>query len=361
MHTRYGIIHYLWDHVEDRGALLERAVGEIGVGHITVPVVTGPVRQFRLSDGCPRRLFTTEGGWHYSPRAREGLAAALRPRAAEWLGRRDALPRLCEDVARRGLGLVLRIDLAGLALLTRSHPELTRRNAWGEADASAGVCLTQPGVRELVHTTFDDLLPFDPIGVELVAYGGEPCRPLAWRPALRALADTCFCDACRQEAASASIDADAAARALRADLERLATRPERSKAAAASPQDAEWLAYQACLRASGAAWLSRLAELLDDRLRFLVTSADRAAASPELIDGWDALMRWNIGAEPRIECGAIEMPTWRPVFDEPDALFRAVDEARRRGTRFFDFSGLAAAATEAAEWLRRTLRFARRE
>ena len=62
MAADFGLVYPLWNHTRAADSLLDRVVGEVGIDHLTVPVVTGAQTQFRLSGGFESPYFHTEGG-----------------------------------------------------------------------------------------------------------------------------------------------------------------------------------------------------------------------------------------------------------------------------------------------------------
>src|SRR5262245_59155093 len=104
----FGVVYPLWNHTREPGNLLDRLVGEVGIDHITIPVVTGPVEQFRPYFFPDAPYFGTEGGWHYPPGERL-IAARIKPHVATWCGKRDILSQVRTAAERQGLKVYLRL------------------------------------------------------------------------------------------------------------------------------------------------------------------------------------------------------------------------------------------------------------
>lgn len=375
----FGLVYPLWTDPQAPGILLDRAVGEIGFDHLTLPVVTGPRERFRCAPADPPHTFATEGGWHFTPEAENYRGGPLRPRAARWFGKRDLLGRLCEYAGARDVALLVRVDLRAVGALVEHEPHLRTRDAWGDDVVSAGACPSNPDLRELLRATLDDLQRYAPAGFQLADWipdlpiNRHLPRPLDWHPLVRRLLDICFCTACRQAAASAGIDPDQAARSVRVHIERLLTQSRDHRDAAVSSDPVLEAYVQARLRDT-AAWLGRLSEagavkrwslLCDPQVHestgpFLAESTlvpvlrtDRLSGT---LDEQELSRLACAGAPP---CG-LALPVWRPFFDQPDQFVRVVTEVTRAGVTFFDFEGLDEAPDEAFTWLRQAVRYARR-
>jgi hypothetical protein len=342
-----GIVLPLWSYAADDGRLLDHAAGEVGLDHVTVPVVTGVCSQFRLAEGCDKPCFHTEGGWHFPPNAKLYAAAGVRPPKARWFGSADHLARLREHVKRLGARLVLRIDLRAVQSLVEQAPLLGQRNAWGQEVPAAGACACNPHVRELLRATLEDLRRYEPAAHELANWMPDhaadcaTARPLNWHTPVRRLLDICFCPACRQIAERGGADPDQAARSVRVRVEQQVTAaPEAQNTV---PVDLVLRQYTAARVADCALWLRRLAETDADHRYHLI----HALETPLPYDPppFDEIVR---------------LPVWRPSFTAPAALVRLASDAVANGVRLFDFEGLDEAPPEAVTWLKQAVRFARR-
>jgi hypothetical protein len=143
MPPQFGLVLPLWDYA-DRPEWLDRVAGEIGLDHLTVPVVSGPVESFRLAraippDSAAAPYFATEGGWHFPPNAKSYSSTGVRPTKARWFGAADVLGRLAEHLARLGVRLVARVELRDVSALLHAEEHLAQRNAWGQPILTAGL------------------------------------------------------------------------------------------------------------------------------------------------------------------------------------------------------------------------------
>lgn len=393
MNCGFGILYSPWNHTPHWLEWLDRAQGEIGLDHLTLPVVTGAREQFRPAAGEDTHCAGTEGGWHFPPQAKR-YAGPAKPRAARGGARGDAVAQLAEAAANLGLKLIFRLELRAVPSLLEHESYLHARNAWGEETASGGACVCNPALRELLRATLEDLMRYQPAGFELQNWELDapadlrPPRPLHWHPPVRRLLDLCFCSACRDIATLGGVDGEQAARSVRVHVERLisqppATRPETDPRFQNDPVLQNYLALR---RENARLWLERLAEPYGSLRRFLLqefspaanpsgsgaTGPGRAAAEPES-QKWAVLADLSAEAplpasitelrarlRPLAPRGGLCLRVWRPTFDEPPDLVKLVTEAAADSIGFFDFDGLEEAPAEAVTWVKQAVRFARR-
>ncbi len=377
MAADFGIVLPLWSYAADGGALLERAAGDVGLDHVTLPAVTGPHTEFCLASQTGTPHFQTDGGWHFPPEAKTYAAAGVRPVKARWLSG-DPLADACKRARRLNLRIFLRLDLPAVRGLVEQEPLLCQCNAWGQPVPAAGACVSNPHLRELLRATLDDLRRYEPAGFELADWSPDcaadrtASRPLDWHPAVRGLLDICFCPACRQIAERAGVDPDHAARSVRVEVERLAASDAGRPGPGGEPStDPLIQAYIAAHAADCRTWLQRLADTDPAIRHLLMRDADcpapygdeppwptllRVSADGELATAvnWDSMIAAGVGA------AGLSLPVWRPAFREAAELVRVVTAATNVGVGMFDFEGLGAAAPEAITWLKQAVRFARR-
>ena len=390
MSGNFGLVFHLWDFAGEPGTLLDRALGEVGFDHLTVPVVTGSMEQFRLDPVHPPHIFVTEGGWHFTPRLDSYQGGTIRPRAARWFGKRDVLGRLREYADERNVELVFRVDPRAVTSLPEHEPHLRARNAWGDENPSAGVCVLNADARELLRGTLADLMRYEPAGFQLVNWMADLAvergrtRQFQWHPWLQRLLDICFCPACRQAAAVAGVDPDQAARSVRVHVERMIADPENSDDAGQLDEDGVLRSYLDVRRRDTLTWLARLAETHDRHRRYMLVDhwfsnehwSEAETAFADLPDSAFvqvfrsltlALSDFDFqqsvfgpAAGRGINSLGLVLPVWYPFVRQADQLVRTVSEAMRAGVALLDFEGLEDAPGEALNWLRQAVRFARR-
>ncbi len=375
MGSEFGIVYPLWHYAADGPDFLDRVAGEVGIGHVVVPAVTGALEQFRFGVDCDEPYFHTEGGWHFPPTAKLYAAAGVRPVKARWFAQHDLLARLREQLLRLGLELVVQLDLPNFTGLVADGPHLAQRNAWGQAVPSLGLCWSQPAARELLRAALEDLQRYEPVGVQFVmAPAHRNLDGLAMiagylRLGLSGLG-ICFCPACRQIAERDDLDAEAVARSLRVRTLRMAVAPAELADDELPPE--EWDAYNAAESDDFAAWLCRLAES-DPRRRL------ELVLRPDLVEpGEDRsrvrqLVQWRFESAIDDEQAAYMtqlardcheawwLPVWRPGFEAADGLVRVVRDAAGAGVPRFDFEQVTTSPPEVVTWLKQAVRFARRE
>ncbi len=375
----FGIVYPLWTDPQGPGRLLDRAVGEVGLDHLTIPVVTGPHEQFRLRPAQPPHCFHTEGGWHFPPDLTGYRGGPVKPRLARWFGKRNVLGRVCEYATGQDVALIFRIDLRAVTGLVEHESHLRTRNAWDDEVIPAGPCASNPELRELLRGTLDDVLRYEPAGFQLVDWAPDApvdrCRrrPLDWQPLARKLADVCFCPTCRHVATVAGIDPDHAARSVQVHVERLLTQPEDDDVAAKAREDEVINAYVQARWQDTTAWLRRLAEMHRGRRRYFLADAAACESVGPLLGEETFLLvlrtfgpfRTADGATFAAICSSqkargLTLPIWRPSVDQAGELVRQVSTVTHAGLDFIDFEGLDEAAEEAITWLRQAVRFARR-
>jgi hypothetical protein len=380
MGSDFGLVYPLWTDPQASGELLDRAIGEVGLDHVTIPVVTGPQEQFRPNPAQPPHYFATEGGWHFPPDPNCYKGGSARPRPARWFGKRDVLSRVCEYAGRRDVAVIVRIDLRAVTALVEHAPHLRRRNAWGDEVALAGACVLNPDLRELLRGTLEDLLRYEPAGFELVDWAPDlPVvqagpRPLDWHPPVRELLDICFCPACRQIANVAGTDPDQAARSAQVHVERVLTQPEVHEPVAKVHSDELLDAYRQARRRDTAVWLQQVAGAHGRRRRYLLSDAATLESIEPLLGKGAFLLLVRTGRPPlTVEEDALQgavrlldrahgltLPVWQPAVKQAGQLVRKVAGVIKAGASFLDFEGLEEAPTEAIDWLRQAVRFARR-
>jgi hypothetical protein len=376
MNSDFGIVYPLWTDPTGPGELLDRAIGEVGLNHLTVPVVTGAIERFRLNPAAPPHHFVTEGGWHYPPDSSCYQAGPVKPRTARWFGRKDVLKRVCDFARSRDVRVVFRIDLRAVPSLIEHEPHLLTRNAWGDDVPAAGLCVLNPNVRELLRGTLDDLSRYGPAGFQLEWWSPdtqptEPARRLAlWSWWATQLADCCFCPACQQ----AGTDSAEARKRVCVHLDALAGEIDEFGAGQALRNDTVLREYHESKLRDTANWLNALAASFPDQQRYLLNSTWVSESGAEGLgaDAFDCVHDRLTSRDPaaeyrKFECAirgtrvnGLALAVWRPEIRNADHLVRCVTGRANKGVTFFDFERLDEAPAEALTWLRQAVRYARR-
>jgi hypothetical protein len=383
-----GFVYPPWALADDLD-LLDRMQGEIGLDHLTLPVVTGSHARLQLSGDDAPRWVAVEAGWHFSTGHAGCERSDIPPHVTRSVGRRGALEPVATYARRFGLALHVRLDVRAALAGREAAAAALHRNAWGQTPPHAGGCVMQPAVRQLLRQTLRDLAQFAPDGVQLVDWapdvssGGDTALTRV-DPGLRELLDLCFCDACRDVARRGGIDDESAARSVQASYQRRLRAAEgggRAGPSAAAHSTAEppllresdpvCSAYVAARRADTLAWLDSLAREHAERWRMLVWSSAEAEGRIAS-EGW-APLAWlgcsggqqlpSIGATGDDGDGAgVRLFAWRPHFERGSQLVRTVHDLAARGRlACVEFEDLDQCPPQSRQWIRQAVRYARRE
>lgn len=388
MPVDFGLVLAPWSFTRTAGNLLDRVVGEVGIDHLTVPAVTGPMVQYRLGKEFQEPYFYTEGGWHFSPRTKLYAAVSARPHVARWAGSRDTLGPMREYAAKHALKFVVRLNFRGFRGPLMALPETRMRTAWGGELAGYGACTSSPVFRELVQATLADLTAYEPDGFELdrIRSGEEELplgvsRPLLWDGLLKYWVRTCFCPACRQIGSRAGVDVDAAAEAVQSFGQDYA----RTGFTAALGKKLEHLGpYWDARHTDLHDWIEQIARNFAPRTVYVVSEPvgpglvtrlerderfdARDASGPDQSPEPPAPVSFNGGSfapyasscEPAPITGLI-WNLFAPRSQAGDALVRSLSHALQLGFEFFEFERVEEMPEQAVTWLKQAVRYARRQ
>lgn len=408
----FGLLYPLWFHTSEPAAL-DEWLGSVGVQFVTVPLVTGPLREFRAPRATgPSPEFASEGGWHFPPDHSLFASAGVRPHAARWTAKRDHLRAVAETLRERGVRLVARLDLSAVPHLCEHAGHVQQCSAWGDDGVPRPACPLNPTLQVLAQECLADLGRYGPAEVEWDHVETNPAAR-GQTAGVEGLLDICFCSACRALADQAGLDAHAIARSVRVHAER-AFGEARSEALRAADSDEMLNRYRTLRRASIDQWLVRMAEK-HPALRFwrirrpaaerLVAarseisrdaesaslfgapiaaarnapeSAGRNATSPSGLatSARGAAIASRVGtildlssdlpaSETLVEADAVPEAlltrAWLPAFGSAAALVRATGDAVRLGARRITFTDLHASPPDVASWVKQAVRWSRRE
>lgn len=368
MGVDFGIVYPLWLLDASGNELLDRVLGEIPLGHVTVPVVTGPVERFRWRGPDPHE-FVTKGGWHFPPNAERYASRHVRPHPAEWFQRRNLLAKLVKELEKRSLPWLAWIDLRSVAALAEQAPHLAHVNAWGEPVPHRGPCVLQPELGDLLQALLAELREYGAAGIELLRWNILPLSDFLGHWAFPAhvaeLLGTCFCSACKRAASLAGIDSEEVQRTAQAMLER--SQPshlgQKGEVEGMSPLV---LKYQKLREHNADAWLSNIGKQSAPPQKFIIRLSGQLTRDfDQAPPGWRAL-RWGSDPAPHYDTNppyadAYAFYAWRQSFKSSDELVAKVHAMATRGTTFVDFDGIDEGGEEALDWIRRAVRFANRD
>lgn len=380
---QFGILYPPWNHGPAGQKLLDAAIGEIGIDHLTVPAIGGPQTQFRLFHGFEQPYFHTSGGWHYPPQVRHYAGLGIRPRRADWTGPQDVLEALQRLGDQHGLKLFLRVDPAQAVPLLDSAGHLVQRSAWGQTYEPPQPCINHPEFRELLKAALAELLRYAPEGIEIAGLrlDAPPAERevVGWRCLSLHLVCTCFCAACRQIAELAGIDPDLAARSVRVHAEHVAATPQHQRSAALRRfrDDPAVHQYQAVRASAAQQWMTALAAGFPQvRLIRVVQAQDVYGPSAVQIGlgaDWSAISdawgegsvsqfwtQWARHQETFPGIAALHMRLSEPEVLAPADLVRYVTEAVGNGIQRLTFSHLEEWRPDILTWIKQAVRYARR-
>ncbi len=356
MRTRFGLVLPPWSFAAAGLDRLDVLAGEIGADELVVPAITGPIHSLRLAWPDPAPLFASPGGWHYPADPRAYVAAGLRPVRARWFGTTDELARMIEHARRLGLDVVLRAGFREIPALADAEPHLVAQNAWGQADATGGLCISQPQVRELLRAVWTDLARFGPRRVEIAGWELDAGPgPLSWHPIARRVTAACFCPACRQIAGRAGVAADALAQTVRTNLAAIV-------AGTADPAalERELAAYGAVRRADAGSWLERVVAEAGCEAAFEVVEPGRGGELGGVPRYWRAKRGPGDAAAAPAGTAGWTLAAGRPAVESGAELVRRTQAAVAAGVGWISYEGVDEAPPDGVTWVKQAVRYGRR-
>ena len=219
-----NMVGYLWDLVDEGlESALDMLQGCIGVTGLGVPITSGPGQHLRYGPDVSPRVFQTRGGVFFQPDKALYENTRCKPALSEWLKTRDPLAKLSRQCHDRKLRLRAVIECTHLGRSAARDPHFARKNVFGDVSMSQ-VCLVNPNVAEFLRAVAADACRN--YSVETVELTGlDAMTPSTGdarhAPGLggRQLLALCFCESCRQSAATAGVDVEMAARSAMVRLE----------------------------------------------------------------------------------------------------------------------------------------------
>ncbi|MFQ5490404.1 MAG: hypothetical protein ACE5GE_06745 [Phycisphaerae bacterium] len=223
----------VWDLLDEGiDEVLDRALGELGVTGVSVPVICPPASRLRCHSGVSPRWLRSGGGAFFHPKDGENSATSCRPVTDGGLKSSDPLARVADACRARHLECRAVIYVATAGQVAVRHPHTAAKSALGDAWAGR-ICLVNPDVQAMLAAVCADLTSnFDLCGVALAEVhvgrteqvAEDLTLPFDLGVAGRALLSMCFCESCRQlrlDDAPDGLDAAAAARSAQVRLEKI--------------------------------------------------------------------------------------------------------------------------------------------
>jgi hypothetical protein len=304
--------------LEDEGddRVLERLRERAGVDGLVLAAAYHAARDLLPHNPRGRVRFLEPGVVHFRPHPARWAGARLVPRPSALAATRDPLREAVAAARDRGLAahgwmVLLHTDRLGF-----EHPECAPRNAFGDPYPT-DLCPSNPDVRRYAATLAAEVAA---CAVESVVAESLHFHPwehgyhherafVALSDRARLLLGLCFCDSCRAAAAGRGVDAEAARRAARAELERAlegdaADEPADSLRAEGGPLGA-YVAARVPTVTSLVADVARAVQEEGSRLTVLdLSGAVKGYASGEPEGGPAAWSAWRLGLDPREVVGA---------------------------------------------------------
>jgi hypothetical protein len=387
MSFRAGVLCYPWDLLDDGlDAALECIQGTLGATGITLVVASPPKALLRRGSDGTLRMIRTGGGLWFPPDGARYASTRCQPVVSDQAKGRNVLRPVIDACRKRGLGLRLAIAATVLGRMAERHPFAAVRNILDDVSTTR-LCLSNPDVGEFLRGLVGELSRnYEPEVVELRdfdrgragdATAGIECS-VEVGPVGDGLLSLCGCESCRQAAAAAGVDVEAAMRSADVTLRRVfEDRTDRGSFADLLAADTPLREYVEVQGRVLADLLGSLRACGRDRL-VLHRRGDEIAGSGELA----SLSRHvqavklavpSVAGEPmaatlqaaRTACGPpcrveLELAADIVARHGPPALVAALKEAVTSDVTSVDIAGLASRGTPLDDAVKQGIRYARR-
>ncbi|MFH0980255.1 MAG: hypothetical protein V2A79_01785, partial [Planctomycetota bacterium] len=218
------MVGHLWDLVDEGlEGVLDLLHGTLGVTGLCTPVTAGPMRSLRYAADVEPRIFRSRGGVFFQPDRALYENTRCKPILSEWLKTRNPLQKLAQSCRERGLALRAVIECTSIGRIAAHDPHFARKDVFGDLSPSQ-ICLVNADVAEFIRASALDVCKNYALDT-LELTGLDAMTPAAEDPAGepglggRQLLALCFCESCKQAAAAAGVDVEAAARSTTVRLD----------------------------------------------------------------------------------------------------------------------------------------------
>ncbi len=361
-------------------SVLDLLQGEVGASGISVPVAVPPMAYLRRSRTDAPRVARSRGGLYFHADDGRYSQTRLRPITADWLKGRDPLDQAAERCRSRGLALWLEVSTTLTGRVATRYPEAATKSVYDDR-SPIRLCPVNPDVAEWLRALVADVSQrFSPTALILSdLHTGrresgvcDVSNGLAGGGGAAELLAICFCESCRQVAARAGVDTEAAARAVRTHLDEALAGPARLdkrlglfvESLDGPPFLREYLdaqraavehvlheAVRACAvplilhRYSDEIWPVRTGGLPSASGLVQMRDVDLEAATTELSRGAADCIRLELS-----DCARLQ----------PPALVRTLTESAERGVRSVELIHYGTATRADLHIAKQAIRFARR-
>lgn len=216
-----------WDLI-DQGVdeALDRLQGDVGVNGLSIRAASGPrfaLRALPVED-C---VSMTRGGAAFVPDEGRYAMTRCKPIASGRCKGRNPLGDIVEACAGRALAVRAEVSAAGVGRMVHKYPAAAAKNAFG-AESGVCMCLANPDVQAYLCGLVGDLsgnYGLDAIVVTQFTIAWSDAFDSALRCGIRldqadrALLSLCFCESCRQKAATSGVAVEEVVSTVRAILQ----------------------------------------------------------------------------------------------------------------------------------------------
>ncbi len=390
--TQYYFACYPWD-IEEEGLeeTMARMAGEIGVDAVSVAVVHHDVHELRPRGGEGKKVVVRAAAVHFQPTTALYAETPIKPNVASGLKSGDPLVRIVRAAEHERLGIRLDLSACWNPVIAQRYPMAACENIFGEKNGR-WLCPSNPAVRAYITALAEDLAARCPSatvelsnadfgdGAGLGRFLDQGVQPTEVE---RVLWSWCFCPSCRQRAVDAGVDARSAGRAVRHRLESMLEMRlgrEEPDFDALLANDRDLAAYQS-MRIESVCSLARMVRSrVRGRLVVEVSApVSSSGANIQCLRGCCDGLAFQAGSarqDPLAErvnapgglrdAGGPEKvdllhACCPPSVVDGDSLVRAVHEAAAGGFAGVGFLNFGLAPNACLEWVRRAIRYARRE
>jgi hypothetical protein len=383
---------YPWD-LEEEGveAAMARLAGEIGADAVSVTAIHQDVAKLRPRGREGAKTTLRKAAAHFQPSVPLYAGTPIKPNVAAGLKSRNPLDKIARAAEKQRLSLRLGLSACADSAIVERHPTAACVNVLGETDPHR-LCPSNPDVRAYLSASAEDLASNYPVtaldlsnadfgdGAGLGRFLDEGVQPSRLD---RLLWSWCFCPSCRQRATAAGVDPEAVARSVRTHLEKmLAMEPGRDLTPSGSSflGSTELEAYQNVRIET----VCSLVRMVRSRVRcrlFLQPSMPSSVSAASLgrlrecCESFALLVRPGEASSrdeqsdfsERVRQGGAAasvhslFPCCPPAMPDGDTLVRLVHEAADGGFAGIGFLDYGLAPEACLGWVRRAIRYARRQ
>ena len=390
--TQFCFCCYPWDlEAEGIETAVARLAGEIGVDAVSVAAVHADVAELRPRGPEAGKTVVREAAVNFQPAAPLYAGTRIKPNVPSGPKTRNLLDKIARAAQKQRLALRVGLSACRNPVIAERYPIAVCENVFGEKDRRR-LCPSNPDVRAYVSALAEDLTTNYPAttldlsdpdfgdGAGLGRFLSDAVQPSETE---RVLWSWCFCPSCRQRAEDLGADVEAASRTVRQQLTNmLEIRPRGNPPDFDSllANDRDLAAYQNMRIQSVCSLVRMICSRVDARVIMEISATDSVSGSRvrDLREccgglafracprGAGVLAEDHELVERAREAGGPEniellYPCSPPAVMDGDVLVRSVHQAAAAKFAGLAFVNYGLAAEACLEWVRRAVRYARRE